>query len=78
MNRRNLIVAVTLASAFALGMLTSRQAEAGKYGPAGLGANLHRRHVMKQAQKNARQGKPVRKSAILWMSGPRSTAWWAR
>ncbi|TWT77994.1 hypothetical protein Pla123a_17930 [Posidoniimonas polymericola] len=78
MNRKNLVVAAVLASAFALGMLTSKQASAGKYGPAGLGANLHRRHVMKQATKNARRGLPVRKSAIVWLSAPQSNLRWAR
>lgn len=76
--RHKTIVALTCAAAFMLGVLASTQASAANYGPSGLGANLHRRHVMKQATRRARAGLPVRRSAIVWMAGPRATAWWGR
>lgn len=43
---------------------------ASPYGRTGLGANLHRRFVLKQAVKNANAGLPVRRSAIVWNARP--------
>lgn len=37
--------------------------------PGGVGMNLHRRFMIQQAQKNAREGKPVRKHAGIWIAG---------
>lgn len=68
---------LTTAAALMLSGGLAATAEAG-WGPAGLGANLHRRHVMKQAVKRQRRGLPVRNSAIVWLSGPRGVVYRSR
>ena len=40
------------------------------YGVSGLGSNLHRRFVLKQASKRASRGQPVRNRAITWFAQP--------
>ncbi|MEM1304042.1 MAG: hypothetical protein AAGG46_04065 [Planctomycetota bacterium] len=64
-----------VASTFALLILFSgvaATAEASRYGPAGLGPNLHRRFVIKQARKSVSQGRSVSGRQIIWFTGPSS------
>lgn len=52
---------------FASGLVVDQAAEAGK--PGGVGSNLHRRFMIKQAQQRARQGRPVRRHVGIWNAG---------
>ena len=59
-------------------ILASDAAAASRFGPAGLGSNLHRRFVVKQAVKRSNAGQPVRNRAITWYAKPyinSRTAW---
>ena len=54
----------------ALLLIAAAPAEAGSaYGPTGLGSNLHRRFVKKQAVQNARRGRPQTRHAGVWIAG---------
>lgn len=70
MKRRATLLFTALIAACLLGGDFASTAAAGPYGRTGLGSNLHRRFVIKQARKNASLGRPVRRSAILWRSQP--------
>lgn len=41
-----------------------------RYGVSGLGSNLHRRFVLKQAAQRASRGQAVRNRAIVWFAQP--------
>lgn len=65
------IVASAFAVLIALSSLATAEA-AGRYGPAGLGSNIHRRFILKSANKRVQQGKPVRGRASIWLTRPTS------
>ncbi|MEN1679919.1 MAG: hypothetical protein AAGJ46_10015 [Planctomycetota bacterium] len=59
------------AAMFAVGGLGAIEAEAAnRYGVTGLGSNLHRRFVLKQAVKRADRGQRVSNRAIVWYARP--------
>ncbi|MEM6329943.1 MAG: hypothetical protein AAF790_06815 [Planctomycetota bacterium] len=64
-------LALTIAAALLVGGAVASEAEAAsRFGPGGLGANLHRRFVIRQAVKRTSRGLPVRNRAILWQARP--------
>ena len=66
-----------VAAAFALLILLSALAApveaARRYGPGGLGGNLHRRHILRQASKKQVRGQAVTGRAIIWKTRPASS-----
>lgn len=78
------IVVAACACLFVLGGIAATSAEAASpYGPTGLGSNLHRRFVLKQAVKRTQQGRPVSNRQIIWQTRPYSrgfirTSRWGR
>lgn len=70
MGSKKLVIAAA-AIALSFGGLLAASAEArSPYGPTGLGSNLHRRFVIKQAVKRSNAGQPVRNRAITWYAKP--------
>lgn len=64
-----------IAAALLMGGAWAAEATAASpFGRTGLGPNLHRRFVLKQAVKNANSGRSVRNSAILWNARPYSSS----
>lgn len=51
----------------ACGLAVQDTVQAGK--PGGVGSNLHRRFMIKQAQRRASQGLPVRRHVGIWNAG---------
>ena len=60
----------TLCGALLTAALLPADVSAGSpYGPTGLGSNLHRRFVKKQAVQNARRGQSQTRHAGVWIAG---------
>lgn len=81
MGAKRLVVLSAAALLCLGGLVESSASAAGRYGPTGLGSNLHRRFVIKQAVKRTQQGRPVANRQIIWQSRPftnRSIRTWRR
>lgn len=70
MGNKKILIAAMVATFCIGGMMATSASAASRYGPGGLGSNLHRRFVIKQAAKRAKAGKPVRNRAITWYARP--------
>lgn len=67
------LLAATFAGAICLSTFAADAMAGNRYGPGGLGSNLHRRHVIKQAEKRIARGQSVRGRAILWQTSTSSS-----
>ena len=70
MRKARCAVLACAAALLVSGMWTSAAEAASRYGPAGLGANIHKRFVINQAIKKSRRGQTVRNRQILWRAAP--------
>ncbi len=70
MTKRNVVLCAATACLVLGGAFVSEAAAASRFGPTGLGSNLHRRFVIKQAIKRSNNGQSVSNRAILWKARP--------